>query len=44
MNSSLHMILAYFNRYHNTKILQFQASSDRYFPPDSEVSSLKLVY
>jgi PhoPQ-activated pathogenicity-related protein len=27
---------AYFDRYRNIKILQFQAADDQYFPPDSE--------
>jgi PhoPQ-activated pathogenicity-related protein len=35
--------LAYFDRYHNTKILQFQAADDQFFPPDSEVGCIKSV-
>ena len=30
--------LAYFDRYRNIKILQFQSADDQYFPPDSEVT------
>jgi PhoPQ-activated pathogenicity-related protein len=29
--------LAYFDRYKNVKLLQFQAADDQFFPPDSEV-------
>jgi PhoPQ-activated pathogenicity-related protein len=35
--------LAYFDRYRNIKILQFQAADDQYFPPDSEVICLKYI-
>jgi PhoPQ-activated pathogenicity-related protein len=35
---------AYFDRYRNVKILQFQAADDQYFPPDSEVFVLYEIY
>ncbi len=35
--------LAYFDRYRNIKILQFQSADDQYFPPDSEVIYQKYI-
>lgn len=35
--------LAYFDRYHKTKILQFQGADDEFFLPDSEVSSVSVL-
>ena len=35
--------LAYFDRYHKTKILQFQGADDEFFLPDSEVNIVSIL-
>jgi hypothetical protein len=35
--------LVYFDRYHKTKLLQFQAADDEFFLPDSEVIYFKYL-
>jgi len=37
------IILAYFDRYRNIKICQFQGADDEFFLPDSEVSCLLIL-